>query len=582
MASPDQPSPKIPEPVSGNGQRPRRRSPAFRIFKIVLIVGILALIITPMARPAYRQMKAWRARSQAAHIQKHLDAKDIPGAQPFVKSAVRLAPEDPAVLLATARFCSAAGSPEAIAYWQKYLAVAGGSASAAERREYVEAALTHSRLDLVRPALAEMIRKTPSDPALLALLVRQHLVMRDLPRAAATAKALLALNPADRRSQFLLGSVLLGSSEESSRSEGRRLVWSLIVDSGPYSTEAAELLADDAGLSRMEADQVTRRLASVTNAPLGASLKLAAVRLRFEPGKAREIIETTMAKVTPGEDWAETAALAEWLLKHDASRVPAWLSPAVTSTNRALVPLRAEALAKLGLWPDLAQLLDGSRGVMEPGLTHFYKGRAAAAAGRQAEAESEYRSAIEAAGGNRRWLPLLARTVEPQGFPIVAIQAWERLLDDPRFTVEAAREISRLARPLDDLSALRRAVRRLSDFFSADDSFSAESAVLNLLFNEDIAASTKVLERLQSSTKVQPEWKAGLALARLRNNDPSGALAIMEDSTFDFASSPARTQAIYVAALGASKQREAARRFASRIRAADLRLQERNLVQPWL
>jgi tetratricopeptide (TPR) repeat protein len=582
MAAPEEHVGKRPEPIPGRGPRPRRRSPAFRVFRVVLILGVIALALTPVSRPAYRELKAWRARGQARQIEKRVEANEIKEAQVLVRSAVRLAPEDREVLRATARFCSRAGSPEAVAYWQKYLAVAGSSATAAEQREYVEAALTHGRLDLSRPLLSSLVRKTPSDPELLLLLARQHLIMRDIPRATATAKAMLALNPTDRRSQFLLGSVLLASTNTTTRSEGRRLVWSLVVDSGSYSTEGAELLADDTSLSRMEADQVIRRLATATNSALALKLKLASLRLRTETNRAEEIIGSTTATVEPGKDWVETAMMAEWLLRHDAARIPEWLPASLIATNRPLIALRAEALANLQRWSELLTFVEGTRGAIEPGLAHFFKGRAAAAAGKRSEAESEYRSAIDAAGDGRRWLAMLARAAEAQGMPLVAIHAWEKLLDDPRQTVEAARELTRLARPLDDLATLRRAIRRLSEFFNTDDSFSAERAVLDLLFNEEVASATKTLERLQSAPGFQPEWRAGLALARLRGNDPAAALAVLEDASFDFAAAPARTQAIYVAALGASKQREAARRFALKIKSDSLRQQERVLVQPWL
>jgi hypothetical protein len=107
-------------------------------------------------------------------------------------------------------------------------AAAGPRATPDERREYVEAALNGNRLDLSRPILAELLRASPTSPELLALLVRQHLLMRDLPRAAATARLLLSKDPGNRRRQLLLGTVLRESPAEPARQEGRRLLGSYL------------------------------------------------------------------------------------------------------------------------------------------------------------------------------------------------------------------------------------------------------------------------------------------------------------------------------------------------------------------
>jgi hypothetical protein len=130
------------------------------------------------------------------------------------------------------------------------------------------------------------------------------------------------------------------------------------------------------------------------------------------------------------------------------------------------------------------------------------------------DAATHYRSAVESAEAGERWLVVLARTAESQGLAAVAIEAWLRLIDDPRLAVEAARELSRLAAPLDDLTPMRRAVTRLSEFFNEDDSFAAERATLDLLFGENPARPTGVLERLCGRSDPRPEWRAGLALAR--------------------------------------------------------------------
>ena len=547
-----------------------------------MLAGLAALVAGMSARPVYRQFKSWRGRGEAREIEALLAARRPADAARKVRTAVRLAPDEPEVLRATARFLATAGSKEAIGYWQRYLAAAGARATPDERREYVEAALNGNRLDLSRPILAELLRASPTSPELLALLVRQHLLMRDLPRAAATARLLLSKDPGNRRRQLLLGTVLRESPAEPARQEGRRLLWGLVADPGDADSAAAALLAEAPDLSRSEAETVVRRLSGVTNAPLPTRLTLASVRLRFGPEKPAAVVDGVLAGVRAGEDWTATATVAEWLIRHDAARLPEWLPETVTRTNRPLLVLRAEGLAAAGRWAELKPLLDDAGSGLSAGLAHFFRGRLAQAAGRTAEAESEYRGAVESAGNEHRWLPMLARTAESQNLHSVAMAAWEHLVDDPRHAVEAARQLTRLARPLDDLTVLRRAVRRLATFFSTDDSFAAEAAVLDVLFEEDVARATQTLERLVASKPAQADWRAGLALARIRSGDPGAGLALLDEAGFDFEAASPRAKAIYVAVLGASGQRESARRLVRKIPSGNLHLQERRLTDPWL
>lgn len=563
-------------------RRPRRRSTAGRVFRGILVAFLLFLVAGMSARPVYRQIKGLRARWQAGEVAGLVASQRWTEAAQRVRTAVRLAPDDPEVLKVTARFLGTVGSQEAVSYWQRYLSVSGNQVLPGERREYAEAALKANRLDLSRPVLSDLLRSNPTSPDLLSLLVQQHRLMNDLPRATATARLLVSKDPVNRRYQLILGSVLLENPSPALRQEGRRLVWALVVDPGESTATAAALLAELPDLGNSEAEAVLRQLSAETNAPLSSRLVLASVKLRFGAESPVAVIDQILKEVVAGEDWASTAAVSEWLLRHEPKRLPVWLPSELARTNRPFQILRAEGLAAAGQWPELKSVVDDPGSGLTTGLRHYFRGRMAMENGRATEAESEYHSAIEAAGQERRWMPRLGRLAEEQGFPLVALQAWERAVEDPRQAVEAARHISRLARPLDDLTTLRRSVRKLAQFFSSDDSFAAESAILDLLFNEDIPRATATLERVVASQPNHAEWRAGLALARLRAGDPAAGLTLLEESSLGVETASPRSRAIHVALLGSSGQRESARRLVRRIPSEKLRLQERRLIEPWL
>lgn len=570
-----------PSPRNGP-RRPRRRSTAGKVFRF-LRWGLLAVLLAgASARPAYREFKAWRARRMAAELESLGRESPVSKAFDLARSAVRLAPDEPMALRATARLLARVGAEESVGYWQKYLAAAGSRATAKDRREYVEAALNASRLDVARPMLADLVKASPKDPQLLRLLVRQHLLLRDIPRATATARYLLATDPNDRRLQLLLGTVLLEHPPGPVRAEGHRLLWSLVAAPGDAELEASMILSESKDLQASEAAVVQRRLSSLSRPPVAASLALASTRLRFPTPGSGDPVEELLGSVPAGIDPATAVQVGEWLLLHRPDRLPGWIQDGAARTNLALQVLRCEAWAATSRWEELRNWMAGTQATLPTGLAHYLQGRMAVAAGRPAEAEAEFLAAVEGGRKDRLWIPRVARSAENAGLTNAALAAWESLLDEPRIAVEAARNASRLSKSLDDLTAYRRSIRILAGFFATDDSFQAEDAILDLLFEEEMPGALQRLQRLVESAPGRNEWKAGLALAHLRTGDPGAGLALLEESGLDFNRMPPRSQAIHVAVLAASGQRETARRLARRLPLSSLHLQERSLITPWL
>jgi tetratricopeptide (TPR) repeat protein len=572
------------------GARGRRDKSFWWLIGIVLM-GALGLAAVPVAKKVYPMIKDARGRKLAVEIQQLLDERKYEAASGKVRNAITMAPREPKVIRVTARFCTVAGlTGEALKYWQTLLQTP--EATDQDRYDYIETAVANNRLDLSRPVLAQMLEKTPNDRSLLKLLIRQHAALKDFTRAVAAARYLMSLDPFDQHAQFLLGTLLTGSPQERERGEGRRLLWSLAISPGERSMEALDYLSDDPTLTAAESDQLIRRLEGMdfsTNAPataalakLQTSMRAADLRLRFKPERRAELVESILGNsATKDTNVSVKLMVGNWLLRQDPARIAQWLSADTVGTNLALVSLRAQGLAEAGRWDDLAPLLEPDGG-LDPALSTFLKGRSAVAKNQLAEAESSFRTTIELLDKDVRLMPTIGRTAEQAGLTNVAMIAWERALSEPRLAMDAARQLIRLARPLDDLTTMRRAVQRMSDFFATDESFAGERALLDLLFSEDLVRSTSVLQQLVKNRPDNMTWKAGLALAHLRAQDPQKALSVFEETTIDFAGLAPRAQAIYVATLGQNQQREAARRFVRRMDLTQLKLQERELVRPWL
>ncbi|HTH49947.1 MAG TPA: hypothetical protein VMB21_20710, partial [Candidatus Limnocylindria bacterium] len=89
----------------------------------------------------------------------------------------------------------------------------------------------------------------------------------------------------------------------------------------------------------------------------------------------------------------------------------------------------------------------------------------------------------------------------------------------------------------------------------------------------------------EARLKAQPTntlYRTVLALGELHGDNPARALSLMEGVETDWNQAEVRRKVVYAAALGANRQREAARQIARKIDLKLLRTEERELIKEWL
>jgi len=526
-------------------------------------------------------LKTVRAQRFAAEAEALMRRDEYNEAFAKVVAALRFAPLDPGVLRIAAKLCSDTGNPNGLRYYETLITL--GAATTEDRKNYAQLALGLRRIDLAGRELMELRKADPKNLELLHLLAQQQQEASDYLKATQTASYALGLRPDDPKTQFLYGSLLSRNRTNVVRASGRRTLWGLALTDGAYADRAVETLMTSSELSNSEIRLLIRDLQSRTNARASDVLRVYELRMRLEPGRTndlvREAFETMSAtNSAPGM----LALLSQWAVQQRQPELVLEKVPAtVARTNTTLGPLRAFALAQAKHWNELATVLDDKRFPLDPAVANVLRGEIALVSGNRKEAEAAFKTALDQPKLPIDRILLIARSAEAAGFPLIAVSAYQRLFGIPGKSIAASIEIIRVLRPVDDLTLVRDALKKLNEQLPGDDAVAGERAWADLILSSRIKESKKVAQRLVVAQPNERQWKFLLALALLRENKPMDALNLIEGEAPQWDQLKPRWQAVYVAALGANAQREAARTFAARIKTVQMRSAEEELFKAY-
>jgi hypothetical protein len=557
--------------------------PAKKFFVALVVLGGLAIIAFFSARPAYHLLRGWRGAAVADEIDELLAQEPVSMTEVGrrLKVALELAPNDPRILRQSAVFLTKAGNEGALNYYE--MLMARGLATHEERLDYVGLALDFNQLEKAQAELTQLLKASPRDLTTMRLSIRLLQQKGDQPRAILAARATLGAHPTSEPVQLTLGTILLQGTNSVQRDEGRRLLLSLALSTSPLHERAVDTLTLSTNLTRGESELLARELLARTNVTILDRLGVGTLRLRIDPDKKAEIIRSTIEQAGPLTATNSLLAVGSWLWRlgeHEAllEVIPRELA----QTNSPLLALRLESLAELGRWSELQPYLDAPASALHPVYLHCLRGVASVRNGRPQDAPAHFEMAMKAAERSNSKLMFVARFAEVTGLPELAIEAWKPLLTHPGTALRASREIVRIAGPLDDLRVSRDVFRRVTELAPSDPGIRSHLAYLNLMLGDRVDSSRNVAQRLVEEHPDEAAYRYILALAELRGNNPGAALSVLEQRPIEWDTLDERWRAVYVAALGANNQREAARQFARKVNLDRLKSVERDLVKPWL
>ena len=390
----------------------------------IIVIGSLVLVFAILfgvfgARPAGRAIKAWQARRHAQKAFAFINKEQWSAARAEAMAAYRLSPGQPQALRAVARFLTRTHSIEALDFW-KELSIKT-SLTRLDVRDEAMIAIIAGDMALADTAVRKLI-DSHAEPADW-LLAAQLAIQKNLPDE---AKLYLAKIVADSRAteseQFraALLQFALAANSPSERANALTRLEKSAEGKTATSIDALVVLAQNTLSAPADSSDSTRneagRLASaLENHPLAkAKHKLLAFDLRIhaDPTQREQLIARAIAD-WKDSDPADRLDLARWLnskgeYQRAIDSIP--LEKAMQSGDLFLQHL--DALAGLGRWNEVKQLLGSGGFPLEPFLETMYLARCNNQLGEQTASANNWQRALEAAQGDARKLITLAQYAE--------------------------------------------------------------------------------------------------------------------------------------------------------------------------
>ncbi len=576
---PPEPTQQQPRDDGRASQRRRRSNSSRRAFRIFFIIVLLLVVGGIAFRLLYPITKEWRARRSTAEAMALMDAKKNEEALVPLKTATLLAPNEPDVIRGRARYYTIVGAPEAVREWQNL--ADSGKATLEDKIQLLETAVNAKRLDLSATVLKELAPLQATNERILHLGIR-HLAEGGFnSRAIDLARFAYSKNPLEAANQFLLGGLLISSTNEAMAAEGRRLLTSVARVQNPKRVTALDLLIRS---GRITSNDVPELIALVDLDQGNITNFVNSLELRWigYPERHQDIFEKASQFIAGETAASRLMPVTEWLARRNPTVLLQALTEEKAGSDSALVTQRAEALAVASQWNDLEDYLRRREGVMSPFSTMVLRAKIAASKNQISDAEKMFVAAGDLVSKQPGAIVYVARAAESSNLPDAAIKIWAKLLEHTQTTLGAASEILRIAKGRDRLDAELMALARLSDTVPGDARLAAERAEREALLGVNLSTASKVLESyIENGEKVR-KYVTALALVRLRQGDANAAQTVFEQLPADWDKLGDRDRAVYVAIIGANQQREAARRFARQIDQSKLKNEEKELVTPWL
>ena len=563
-----------------NSVRKRRVVSSSRALTVTIGIVVGLIVLGVVAKSLYPVVKRLRARRLARQTLVLIDAGKYSEAKVKLPGILQLAKDDPEVLRAAARYCTALKSPSALEYWERLRGT--GQATVDDLLGFTSSALDANRTDLSAPVVTYLVGHYPTRIDVLHIGMR-HLDVAGFPdRAIELGRRALTLDSFNPKTERLLGQLLLSRPDKALNEEGRALLWGAAEHPGVERDAALVSLSSYEHLTSSEMADLIRLFEADAAHDLYKRLRVVDLRWRLNPENRPELAKQVTQWLASETILTNFIQIASWAVKSSPESIAQGVTEARAATNQVILLHLTDALAELGRWPQIHGLLEKYDKMYPPFALDMLLGREAAWAHQPGNAEKYLLSAGTDADGDPRKLSMAASFAETQGFVGTAIKLWELMLNSRANSVVAVAQILRLCKNRDDLAAEQRALHRLSTEAPADLRLAAESAERDVLVNVDPGPAIAVLEKQIAAEPNELRWRFDAALGDLRLKNPSGALTRLEQIEINESMLTPRLKVIYAAVLGANQQREAARRYSRQLATEDLKSQERELIQPYL
>jgi hypothetical protein len=567
--------------------------PVRRRWAVRIALALLMLVIVP---PAYRGIKAWRARSLIARSASEMAAGDLQGGLETMKKGLALAPgdtivqqavelhnarlgdkesrdkilrriraraSDPGEIMGMAEVESQAGDPsvarECLAQLPESLA-----ASLRFRRSLIEARLLAREKNPEEAAdflLAEADRHPRSEAGRLRVQAALYLFSTD--REAAVKKAV----------PFLMEVVASGS--EASLDAWRLLAKAALLPSKPGS----EIVTTG------ELRKLPGQFAGLSGTLFSDRLLAADLEIKADPSSLAKVTDRLEKKIRGGTR-AERLDFARWLNAHrEPDRAIDFAGGEAPRSHTDWLLVVLDAMSQKDDWKNMERMMESPAGAgIPPAVRHLYLARAAMMTGNAAREEEEWREVSGSLALEKtQTLVYIAKYQEQIGRRDKAARTYRELASRKETQVPG---LLGLIRSQSSDASAASMIPMYEELIAAAPSLPearGDLGYLRLLRERDpkeVAVLAAEQEGLLSTDPNAMARISATALARLRRGDTTGAMALYQGREIDWSVMPDSWKAVRVAVLLASGDRGTAQSLASTIDKSNLRPEERDLLLP--
>lgn len=552
-------------------------------FLAALVAGLALLLGLGLGGAAGgRRVKAWRVERFLAQAEDALGRKQWDHAAGILQAAYALAPDEPKVVRAAARYYGLFRNPAGLVQWEQLEKM--GAATDEDRLQHAQLALFNQRPDQAIASVRRLHQGSPTNHAYLLLVSELLEQQGDLAQATAAALQALTVSGDAPESALRVGQLGLAGKTEAQRYSGKARLLALLSAPAPWRVDAALMLLASGQTVDAEIRLIESLIPSTgPTATPGDGLIHLLLRLKREPLRHAEWVGEFLRRFGLTADSPAFAFAAEALF--DTGNPLAVLdlipAPAVVA-NAHLSRLRAGALAATKNIPELDSLLTNPATVLAQHQRSLFRACAATLAGRTNETAILWRRALADAGGHVPALKQVAHNAELLGHPDMAIQAWENLMTHPATAERAGREVLRLAEQRRNLIAIHGALKRLQNLAPEQARMKLMLAFSQLLLEVEQAQARATLAELKTSNAHDPFYQIAAGLNALRQERPEVALQHLDHDSIDWTRAPSTWRVVRAAAEGRMGDNTRARDLLSSLNPDHLSAQEFALVKPWL
>ena len=555
----------------------------------LVTVSLLGVVVMLSAPPIWHKIRERRGHAFAIQSLTKFRAGHLPEALKSLRSAITMAPNDPATLETTAIILSTEDLPDAISVWQTLFQKGGGTL--AERLQYTALASRLGRFSLAITELNKILAVDPKNIDAKKLLVDISMRAGDFNTAINQGRELLSLGATPDR-QFLLGTALVQSSKNAKTKddlkpveEGAFMLFQLATNSGPWQSQAAAALADHTQLVGEAAHQVLSALKKKTPFTALDLVTTTIIEIREEPTRAHEFMNQ-MAERMASAGLEDRLKAADWLASRQGLEAASKLiRPEDARTNHLAALLQLDFASSRRDWSFVKKELGNTNFLISPTIRACFEAGVAMSEGRAPTADALFRTAIASAGpdvagdADLRYIALVAERTTNL---LAAVSAHELRLKRSTSVLDASANILRLGAGGLPLERQFPALKARHDLMPEDVEIGSQYYYIAALLGRNLDEAKKGLSALRQAYPELPEPILGLAMIAVHSGAPADATNLLEEHPFDFEALPARLKVAYIHVIGRVGQKDLARSLARKLDINAYYPEERELLAPWL